>query len=203
MISHISALVLTIQTIALLEIKYKMIICLFVSAGCVLPEIYSLRNKSSAHFIFASISTKQKYLEKKIFFIFTQTQSVDWVKQSITNPCDKYMWASVIMDSSVLFLVICFSVIVGVLCCIPGSLVRQCVHLSPRNLLFGETTFSFTDIFLTDEPHILLLLIIIFASPPALYAILCHFRYSCHSGSFLWYQCNSGPRKNDAMSEVI
>ena len=91
MISHISALVLTIQTIALLEIKYKMIICLFVSAGCVLPEIYSLRNKSSAHFIFASISTKQKYLEKKIFFIFTQTQSVDWVKQSITNPCGKCM----------------------------------------------------------------------------------------------------------------
>ena len=44
-----------------------MIICLFVSAGCVLPEIYSLRNKSSAHFIFASISTKQKYLEKKYF----------------------------------------------------------------------------------------------------------------------------------------
>ena len=67
MISHISALVLTIQTIELLEIKYKMIICLFVSAGCVLPEIYSLRNKSSAHFIFASISTKQKYLEKKYF----------------------------------------------------------------------------------------------------------------------------------------
>ena len=43
------------------EIKYKMIICLFVSAaGCILPEIYSLRNKSSAHFIFALISRKGK-----------------------------------------------------------------------------------------------------------------------------------------------
>ena len=206
MISHISALVLTIQTIALLEIKYKMIICLFVSAGCVLPEIYSLRNKSSAHFIFASISTKQKYLEKKYFsFSLKPNLLIGSNNPSPTLAANVWhcMWAFVIMDSSVLFLVICFSVIVGVLCCIPGSLVRQCVHLSPRNLLFGETTFSFTDIFLTDEPHILLLLIIIFASPPALYAILCHFRYSCHSGSFLWYQCNSGPRNSDAISEVI
>ena len=71
MISHISALVLTIQTIALLEIKYKMIICLFVSAGCVLPEIYSLRNKSSAHFIFPSISRKREFTAKRFFVLST------------------------------------------------------------------------------------------------------------------------------------
>ena len=58
-----------------------MIICLFVSAGCVLPEIYSLRNKSSAHFIFASISTKQKYLEKNIFHF--HSNPICWLGQTI------------------------------------------------------------------------------------------------------------------------